>query len=318
MEELNLTDIEEGKSKKKKDNRKTKSTNPKKLQRLNKILNITRKKSLYLKTQDKYDNEAKDEIDSSFDEENPLPKDQILENVLDNLSNLENEYNMKIISYLLCIGSILSSICGVILILFALGKTPVFQNFTVNKPLFGSSFIFFVPTFAWLIYKYLPCTSEMKKSRHELRKFRRRMNRFRRIRSAIYHGEEPEALQDERDDNKPPVTAKEIIARTSMVFQNTNNRFSIRNGKGNGNNSFDRKSTILRNNDSIRNNSINITAPNSRQSSIKIAPSNSQSNLLNHSINDSKNIAGNLSRQPSIRQADSGRIKKSVSVKFNV
>jgi hypothetical protein len=70
-----------------------------------------------------------------------------------------------------------TSMFGVVLMLYALSATVLFEKYDENPLAFYCSFVLFVPGMVWIIYVYLPCKQE--------RERRKRMARARKLREHL-------------------------------------------------------------------------------------------------------------------------------------
>jgi hypothetical protein len=80
-----------------------------------------------------------------------------------------------------------TSMFGVVLMLYALSATVLFEKYDENPLAFYCSFVLFVPGMVWIIYVYLPCKQERER-RKRMARARKLREHLKTVRQSYYYG----------------------------------------------------------------------------------------------------------------------------------
>ncbi len=152
---------------------------------------------------------VKEEGEYQYDPKKDPEKELIMDEVADQLVSIRYDKDLQIkkLKYMVCCS--ISNVVAIILTLWGLSVTVVFDHYKKNLTMFYCSFIFYVPFLLWLRILFLPNYEEYRRRQYivERRNWRERVKR---VHFTTYMGwhDEKEETKEEREKRLKEERAK--------------------------------------------------------------------------------------------------------------
>lgn len=143
---------------------------------------------------------ADDPEQLSYDPERPKEKTKIMEINQEELRASELDAKLQLKKWIYFVICNISNLLGIMLTLWGLGATYIFQKYGSNPPLLYCSFIFYIPFVIWLRVMFCPGKEERDRRKYirDHRLWRKAVNQVRRRK---FHG-----IEDDSDEEEIPAT----------------------------------------------------------------------------------------------------------------
>lgn len=111
------------------------------------------------------------------------------------------------------------SMFGVLLMLYGLSATVIFERYDENPAAFYCSFVLFLPGVWWVIYAYFPCTQEETERRRRMSRARRWRNHLKAVQKSYFFGHEDSDEEDFQKFEKKKAREERKSVRESGSFR---------------------------------------------------------------------------------------------------
>lgn len=136
-----------------------------------------------------------------YDPNKPKQKEIVLDRHEETIQYTDHDGRFQMKKYALFTICFFSNICGLVVTLYSLSMTVLFDQYGVNETVFWISLIFYLPCLVWLRYICCPLGKERQHRRNVIW-HRRLRDHFSRVRHNYYHGNENEEADDDIENQR--------------------------------------------------------------------------------------------------------------------